>query len=177
MGYYTTYNGEIIIPEKDMESIKTILKYIQQIHSKVKWVSSFSRQEGDQYWFYEIDEWLGYFPDLRIEENKIIIDSNGKHYCESVPTFLTLISLMSKEATGRIEWDGEERDDVGVLRIKNGKVYMGNHIYDYKPNERYVNNPKASIVEPKYDFVSLVQKIDKDNIIEEIGKEVFVNGI
>lgn len=184
MGYCTRWEGTIDVHPKDWEIVKAFLELVRTLWKGCFYISSFG-PKGHRYQFHIEDEWIGYLAGFDLDEknHRIIIETDGKHYNDTVPTLCYCILQICPEATGNLEWDGEEDDDQGYIELKNGKIIVNdNSVWQlHETDFEFLKEKDAQYNTPKYDFARILKFRKNDSSPEEfirwLKDQVLVNTI
>lgn len=182
MGYRTSWNGKIIFPKNYQKKINAVTDLLFKLAKQCEFISSGSNK-GTEYWFHEIDEWLGYLPIFEVEDGTIIFNDGGKTYDDSVPKFCLIIALICPSAQGSVDWDGEEDNDQGTINVYNGKVLMNGN--EWQPEKgmaqkMFPRKENDTVRTPKYDFIQIFEKASitcDEDIYKWIEEQRVLNSI
>jgi len=144
MGYETYYNGTITLSEKGKKRIE-----------------QYEKEKGkldDLFWI-----------DIEIEELEMSLCGDGKLYDEELQNFCYFLVKIDEDCFGEIECDGEERDDLWKVIIKNGEMEIQRGFITYEKEKGDEFSADINTLKKIYE-VTKQKKLMKEIMLKELEK-------
>lgn len=142
MGYTTDYSGIIDLSSETISD--KLNKFIEGTDSK---------------------DWEEYFEveGISLEDKRFEIGGYGKLYDDELQIFCLFVAKIDRGAVGEISCNGEDREDIWKIIIKDGKVIIQNGFVSYNDkDQKEFENKKVN---------KDIYKITKD---KELLKEIII---